>query len=113
MICCWFKQPVESKVEKCKYPRDQDRKYIDELITKQAAEVNELKNEVRNLKCNHREEITELEKQTTLKERQFIQTIATLEAELKTKEERYDNQVKLSTHKTSARGILLQAVSMQ
>ncbi|KAJ8314489.1 hypothetical protein KUTeg_006639 [Tegillarca granosa] len=45
------------------------------------------------MKCNHREEITELEKQTTFKERQFIQTIATLEAELKTKEERYDNQI--------------------
>jgi hypothetical protein len=54
-----------------------------------------LRNEVRQLKCVHKEEITELERRYTVNEREKMQTIATLEAEVKTREDRYDSQVSL------------------
>ena len=52
-----------------------------------------MRNEVRELKYVHKEEITEIERRYTVNERENMQTIATLEAELKTREDRYDSQV--------------------
>lgn len=80
--------------EICKYnSKKEDFKYIDELINKQACEITELKNEIRNLKCQHREEMTEMERQLTLKERENTHQVASLEVELKAAEDRYENQV--------------------
>ncbi|XP_076077577.1 coiled-coil alpha-helical rod protein 1-like [Mytilus galloprovincialis] len=84
---------AKSPREECRYNAKEDRKYIDELITKQASEIAELRNEIRQLKCVHKEEITEIERQTTASERKNIQTIAILEADLKSREDRYDSQV--------------------
>lgn len=78
----------------CKYSsKKEDFKYVDELINKQACEITELKNELRALKCKHREEITEMERQLTQKEREYIHKITSLEVELKAAEDRYENQV--------------------
>ncbi|CAC5422733.1 CCHCR1 [Mytilus coruscus] len=84
---------AKSPREECRYNAKEDRKYIDELITKQASEIAELRNEIRQLKCVHKEEITEIERQTTASERKNMQTIAILEADLKSREDRYDSQV--------------------
>ncbi|KAK3585139.1 hypothetical protein CHS0354_034268 [Potamilus streckersoni] len=73
--------------------RKEELKYIDELINKQAAEIHDLKNEIKQLKCAHKEEITDLERQITLKEREYIHNITSLEAELKSSESRYETQV--------------------
>ncbi|KAK3098404.1 hypothetical protein FSP39_019193 [Pinctada imbricata] len=70
-----------------------DKKYIDELITKQAMEISELKDEMRSLKCQQKEELLDLEKQFTYKERQLSQAVSELEAELKAQESSYDSQV--------------------
>ncbi|CAG2199995.1 CCHCR1 [Mytilus edulis] len=71
-------QVAKSPREECRYNAKEDRKYIDELITKQASEIAELRNEIRQLKSS---------------ERKNIQTIAILEADLKSREDRYDSQV--------------------
>lgn len=67
---------------------------MDELISKQACEIADVKNELRSIKCQHREELTETERQLTLREREHTHNIASLEAELKTAESRYENQVR-------------------
>ena len=90
---------AKSPGEDCRYDRKEDRKYIDELITKQASEIAELRNEIRQLNCNHKEKITEIERQATADERKSVQTIAMLESDLKSKEERYNAQVEMVCYK--------------
>jgi len=84
----------QARQEICKYSsKKEDLKYVDELISKQACEITELKNEMRSLKCQHREELSDLERQLSAKEREGLHRVASLEADLKAAEERYDNQV--------------------
>ena len=45
------------------------------------------------VRCEHREEITEMERQMTMKERECVHKISGLEAELRNAEDRYDTQV--------------------
>ena len=45
------------------------------------------------VRCEHREEITEMERQMTMKERECVHKISGLEAELCNAEDRYDTQV--------------------
>ncbi|XP_052239234.1 coiled-coil alpha-helical rod protein 1-like isoform X3 [Dreissena polymorpha] len=79
----------------CKYQSKMkdDYKYVDELINKQACEIAELKNELRSLRCQHREEIPDLERQMTVKDRESAHRLASLEVELKSAEDRYQCQV--------------------
>lgn len=91
------KGPVQRPSEDlCKYKTSkEDFRYIDELINKQACEISELKNELRVLKCQQREEITDLERQFVQKEREYNHKITSLEVEVKSAEDRYTNQVNL------------------
>ncbi|XP_052807634.1 coiled-coil alpha-helical rod protein 1-like [Mya arenaria] len=80
--------------EVCKYStKKDDFKYVDELINKQACEITELKNELRSIKCTHRDELADMERQLTIKEREGSHSVASLEMELKAAEDRYDKQV--------------------
>lgn len=72
--------------------KDEERKYIDEII-KQSSEISDLKKEIQVLKSKHKEELLEIEKQQTYKERQQVQRSAELAAELRTLEERYDMEI--------------------
>ncbi|XP_022291591.2 coiled-coil alpha-helical rod protein 1-like isoform X1 [Crassostrea virginica] len=74
------------------FTKDDERKYIDEII-KQSSEITDLKKEIQSLKSRHKEELLELEKQQTYKERQHVQKSAELSAELKAQEERYDLEI--------------------
>ena len=122
-LCCWsylfyhyymlnlFQEPVSKPPQEvCKYPSHKDElKYVDELIQKQANEITQLKNELRTVRCEHREEVTEMERQMTLKERECVHKISGLEAELRNAEDRYDTQVtradnELRREKTCLRG---------
>ena len=91
----FFQEPVSKPPQEvCKYSSHKDElKYVDELIQKQANEITELKNELRTVRCEHREEVTEMERQMTLKERECVHKISGLEAELRNAEDRYDTQV--------------------
>eukprot|EP00105_Crassostrea_gigas_P042074 XP_019926222.1 PREDICTED: coiled-coil alpha-helical rod protein 1 [Crassostrea gigas] len=72
--------------------KDDERKYIDEII-KQSSEISDLKKEIQTLKSRHKEELLDLEKQHTYKERQHVQRSAELAAELKAQEDRYDMEI--------------------
>ena len=45
------------------------------------------------LKCQQREEMTEMERQMTIKEREYVHNLSGLEAELRNAEDKYDTQV--------------------
>lgn len=72
--------------------KDDERKYIDEII-KHSSEISDLKKEIQTLKSRHKEELLDLEKQHTYKERQHVQRSAELAAELKAQEDRYDMEI--------------------
>ena len=92
-VSLYLKEPPQ---EICKYPSHKEElKYVDELIQKQASEITELKNELRKLKCEHREEVTDIERQMTMKERDYVHNLSALEAELKNAEDKYDSQVSI------------------
>lgn len=69
-------------------------RHLDELIQRQAAEIVQLKEEVRSLQAGHKQEVVELEKEIAMKERQHLQEVASLEADLKTRADNYEYQVR-------------------
>ncbi|XP_062572838.1 coiled-coil alpha-helical rod protein 1-like [Saccostrea cucullata] len=72
--------------------KDEERKYIDEII-KQSSEISDLKKEIQALKSRQKEELLEMEKNHTYREREHVQKCAALSAELKVQEERYDTEI--------------------
>ncbi|XP_061176842.1 coiled-coil alpha-helical rod protein 1-like [Saccostrea echinata] len=72
--------------------KDEERKYIDEII-KQSSEISDLKKEIQALKSKQKEELLEMEKQHTYREREHVQRCAELSAEVKVQEERYDTEI--------------------
>ncbi|XP_064617034.1 coiled-coil alpha-helical rod protein 1-like [Liolophura sinensis] len=68
-------------------------RHLDELIQRQAAEIAQLKEEVRTLQADHKQEVVELEKEIAVKERQHLQAMASVETELKTRADNYEYQV--------------------
>ncbi|XP_033739487.1 coiled-coil alpha-helical rod protein 1-like [Pecten maximus] len=79
--------------EEHKHLPDVDRRYIDELLMKQASEIGDLKKELQQVKVTHREEVTKLERDYAITEKKYIQEVASLETEVKSQEDRYISQV--------------------
>ncbi|XP_060081141.1 coiled-coil alpha-helical rod protein 1-like [Ylistrum balloti] len=79
--------------EEHKHIPDMDRRYIDELLMKQAAEIGDLKKELQHVKVTHREEVAKLEREYAITEKKSIQEVASLQAELKGQEDRYNSQI--------------------
>ncbi|KAL5010146.1 hypothetical protein ScPMuIL_012451 [Solemya velum] len=71
----------------------QDTRYIDELFAKQVTEINELKSQIKTLKCKHAAELADMERGVMLKEAQYTQRINTLTLSLQSKEEQYNSQI--------------------
>ncbi|XP_069103946.1 LOW QUALITY PROTEIN: coiled-coil alpha-helical rod protein 1-like [Argopecten irradians] len=79
--------------EEHKHIPDVDRRYIDELLMKQATEIGDLKKDLQQVKVMHREEVAKLERDHAMTEKKYIQQVASLETEVKGQEDKYITEV--------------------
>ncbi|XP_041368402.1 coiled-coil alpha-helical rod protein 1-like isoform X2 [Gigantopelta aegis] len=67
--------------------------YADELISRQATEIDKVKGELRRERCQYDEEIGELKKQLATQERDHDRYVASLQDSLRDRDRRYEEQV--------------------
>ncbi|XP_067661813.1 coiled-coil alpha-helical rod protein 1-like [Haliotis asinina] len=71
----------------------EETKYADELISRQSREIENLKSEIRSLQHEHKENMSEMERQMALQEREANHRVSGLEIAMRESEERYEQQV--------------------
>ncbi|XP_048245421.1 coiled-coil alpha-helical rod protein 1-like [Haliotis rufescens] len=76
----------------------EETKYADELISRQSREIENLKSEIRSLQHEHKENMSDVERQMALQEREANHRVSGLEMAVRESEERYEQQVDRLSH---------------
>ncbi|XP_046547785.1 coiled-coil alpha-helical rod protein 1-like [Haliotis rubra] len=76
----------------------EETKYADELISRQSREIENLKSEIRSLQHEHKENMSDMDRQMALQEREANHRVSGLEIAMRESEERYEQQVDRLSH---------------